>query len=323
MKEKPICDFTVDNAMKSLNLLNKHPEIFNSGKKELIDKFLDHFTKYTKLINGTKKDKLETLVKKIKSDFKVSDNSADKLEICGWNEHYFNYCASNNDNEVYVYPLNQGTEKIILPYKYNVNCIKLANATPDSLKIVNRNNHMMISGVSKNDKFEIGDSISFKILIIYNKASDKWVVLPYKMVSTPSDNVICKAFALSATTDDVNRQYSVWSKGLEENKGDVGVLNYKFLDEHYKSLPNLFGEDRSKQLLDTASEILSDYNEKNPTDLTNKTPSKKSAKTPSKTPSKKPAKKSAKKGGGLSKKKSSKKKSSKKKSSKKRSPKKK
>ena len=316
------CEFTVDGAMKSLNLINKHPEIFNSGKDELIKKFLDHFTKYTELINKSKKNGLEELVKKIKSDFKTTEENFDKLEISNWSENYFKYCNDKNDNDVYVYPRNDGIEKIVLPYKYNVNCIKLENADLDSLKIVNRNNHMMISGNSKNDKFESGKDLSFKILVIYNKHKKKWIVLPYKMVSTPSDDVNCKAFALSATTDDLNRQYNVWNKGLEENKGKVGILNHKFLNEHYKTLPNLFGEEKSKHLLDTAHEILQDSKSTNVMNDDVDPDSKSKPKSAPKSNGKKS--KSVVDGGGLTKKKSAKKnKSSKKKSAKKKSAKKK
>ena len=225
-----MCEFTVDGFMKNMNLTNKHPEIFRSGKDKLIKTFIDYFIKYTKSINADKKGGIDKLIKTIKSDFKISDDVADKLQLNSWNKDYFKYCVKKKDNDIYVFPRNVGGEKITLPHQYFVNCIKLENVKIDSLAIVNRNNHMMISGESKNSDKELGKELHFKILIIYNKELKKWLVVPYKMVSKPTDDVRCDSFALSATTDNIGRQYKVWNQGLERYRTKLGVLNYKYID---------------------------------------------------------------------------------------------
>jgi hypothetical protein len=279
-----MADFNVNNFMQDMNLTNKHPEIFRSGKTALLKKFTDYFIKYTKLINDKKTGGVENLIKHIKKDFKVNSDSYDQLQPNSWNEEYFKYHTKKKNNDVYVFPRNVGGEKITIQQKYFVNCIKIENVDINSLQVVNRNNHMMIAGMSKNSELELGKELHFKILIIYNNDLKKWIVVPYKMVSRPNDDVRCDSFALSATTDDINRQYKVWQQGIEQYKEKLGVLNIKYLDEQYKSLPNLFGAN-AKELISNAQMIISNGSQ------------------------------SIKKGSG--KKKSSKKKSSKKKSSKK------
>jgi hypothetical protein len=251
-------EFNVDKFMADMNLTNKHPEIFSSGKTKLIKTFLDYFVKYTKLINEKKTGGIENLIKHIKKDFKLNYDSHDQLQMNSWNEEYFKYNTKKKNNDVYVFPRNVGGEKITIPHKYFVNCIKIENVDIDSIKVVNRNNHMMLAATSKNSDLELGKELHFKILIIYNHELKKWLVVPYKMVSRPNDDVRCDSFALSATTDDVNRQYKVWQQGIENYKNKLGVLNLKYLDEKYKSLPNLFGEQRSKELISNAQMIISD-----------------------------------------------------------------
>ena len=252
-----MCDFTVDGFMKNMNLINKHPEIFRSGKDKLIKTFIDYFIKYTKSINADKKGGIDKLIKTIKSDFKISDDVAEQLQLKSWNKDYFKYCVKKKDNDIYVFPRNVGGEKITLPHQYFVNCIKLENVKIDSLTIVNRNNHMMISGESKNADKELGKELHFKILILYNKELKKWLVVPYKMVSKPTDDVRCDSFALSATTDNIGRQYKVWNQGLERYRTKLGVLNYKYIDEKFKTLPNLFGAERSNLLITKAQIMIS------------------------------------------------------------------
>jgi hypothetical protein len=251
-----MCEFTVDGFMKNMNLTNKHPEIFHSGKDKLIKTFIDYFIKYTKIINSDKKGSIEKLIKNIKSDFKIPDDSADQLQLNSWNSEYFKYCVKKKDNDIYVFPRNVGGKKITLNQQYFVNCIKLENVKIESLIIVNRNNHMMISGESKNDEKELGKELHFKILIIYNNELKKWLVVPYKMVSRPTDDVRCDSFALSATTDNTMRQYKVWNQGIDRYSTKLGVLNYKYLDNKYKALPNLFDAERSDQLIEKAQTLI-------------------------------------------------------------------
>ncbi len=53
---------------------------------------------------------------------------------------------------------------------------KIKNIKPDSLCVVNRNNHMMLAGSSKDDDSELGKELPFKILILHNKELKKWLV---------------------------------------------------------------------------------------------------------------------------------------------------
>ena len=286
-------EFSLDNALTHMNFKYKHPEIFQSGKDKLIEKFLDYFVQYNKLINS-EKNGLEKLINKINSDFKVTGTNAEQLQINEWNETYFKFCVKKTNNDIYIYPRNTGGEKLTLPYKYFVNCIKLENANPNTLAIVNRNNHMMLSGESKNNDLELGKELHFKILIIYSNELKKWLVVPYRMVSKPTDDVRCDSFALSATTNNVARQYKIWMQGLERYNTKIGILNYKYLNEHYKTLPNLFGQERSNTILTSAQMLLDDIlqQKSSKTKSTKKTPKKKSSKTKStkKTPNKKSSK---------------------------------
>ena len=251
-------EFNVDKFMLDMNLTNKHPEIFRSDKPKLIKTFLDYFVKYTKLINEKKTGGIENLIKHIKKEFKLTGDSYHPLENYMWNEGYYKYGTKKKNNDVYVFPSNAGDEIITLQQKYFVNCIKIENVDIDSIKVVNRNNHMMLAAESKNNDLELGKELHFKILIIYNHELKKWLVVPYKILSRSNDDVKCDSFALSASTGDVNRQYKVWQQGIETYKNKLGVLNLKYLDERYKSLPNLFGEQRSKELISDAQMIISD-----------------------------------------------------------------
>jgi hypothetical protein len=291
-----MCDFNVHGFMKDMNLTNKHPEIFQSGKDNLIKEFLNYFTNYTKFMNSGKNISVDKLIQKIKTDFTTQSGVIDQLQINSWNDVYFKYCVKKRDNDVYVFPPNVGGEKLKIQHKYFVNCIKMENIKSDTLKIVNRNNHMMISGESKNIKMELGKELQFKILIIYNKELKKWVVVPYKMVSKPNDDVRCDSFALSATTDHVQRQYKVWGQGIDRYRGNLGVLNIKYLDEKYKSMPNLFGN-QSDDLLTRAQILLLNVSndKKKSTKKIKKKIKKKSAKKIKKKSTKKIKKKSTKK----------------------------
>jgi hypothetical protein len=181
--------FEVDSFIHNMNLLHKHPEVFNSGKTKLIKIFIDYFIKYTKIINDKKTGGLDNLITHIKKDFSVNSDSYDQLQLTSWNEEYFKYGIKKTNNDVYVFPRNVGGEKLTLQHKYFVNCIKIENIKPDSLCVVNRNNHMMLAGSSKDDDSELGKELHFKILILHNKELKKWLVVPYKIVSRPNIDV--------------------------------------------------------------------------------------------------------------------------------------
>ena len=302
-------NFTLENFMLYTGITQKHPEIFNSGKKKEIDNFIGYFTKYTDMANEKKNSGLK-VIDEIKKDFKIDETTPEKLENTDWNAKFFAFCSPDSSNDVYIYPKNNGGEKLHLPHKFYVNCIKLRNVIPDSIAIVNRNKHMMIAGTSKNDDNELGSEIHFKVILIHNKKLNKWVVSPYKIVSQVSDKKQCYTFAMSASSDSVERQYSVWEKGLEMLKDNLGILNLKYYDEHFKSFPNLFSKEQSDNLMSEIHNIVSDipYTPKSAdkpadkpalvkTSKTSKTSKTAKKATSTKKPAKKPAKKSSKKGG--------------------------
>ena len=250
-------NFTLENFMLYTGITQKHPEIFNSGKKKEIDNFIGFFKKYTEMANEKKGGGLK-VIDEIKKDFKMDESEPEKLENTDWNAKFFAFCSSDSSNDVYIYPKNNGGEKLHLPHKFYVNCIKLRNAIPDSIVIVNRNKHMMIAGTSKNDDNELGSEIHFKVILIHNKKLNKWVVSPYKIVSQVVDKKQCYTFAMSASSDNVERQYQVWEKGVELLKDNLGILNLKYYDEHFKSFPNLFSEEQNKHLMSEVHNLVSD-----------------------------------------------------------------
>jgi hypothetical protein len=251
-----MADFNVIEFMENMEIYSKHPEIFKSGMEAKIKKFIKYFVDYTKYINNTKKEPIANTINKIKKDFNIKSDVVDKLLPSEWNEKYFGYCATDIKNDIYVYPLNVGSEKIHMNQNYLVNCIKLGDIIPDSLELVNRNGHMMLAGNSKDEKYELGKGVSFKIIFIYNHKLKKWLVVPFKIVSKPTNGVLCDSFSLSATTDDINRQYTHWAKGLHKHNLNLGVLNLNYFDESYKSLENLFSKQQTTNLLTTANNII-------------------------------------------------------------------
>ena len=125
---------------------------------------------------------------------------------------------------------------------------------------------------------------------------------------------------MSASSDSVERQYQVWEKGVELLKDNLGILNLKYYDEHFKSFPNLFSKEQNDRLMSEVHNLVSDIpytpSDKKPADTasdkkpSDTAPGKKPAKSASvkkpsvKKPSakksasaKKPAKKPSKKGG--------------------------
>ena len=79
---------------------------------------------------------------------------------------------------------------------------------------------------------------------------------PYKIVSQVEDKRQCYPFSMAASTDDIARQYDVWENGVKMMKTNLGVLNLKYYDEHFKSFPNLFSDEQNKFLLEEVHNIV-------------------------------------------------------------------
>jgi hypothetical protein len=254
-------DFCVNKFIKNTGIIEKHPEIFHKTQAHIIKKFINRFEKYTKNINADKNHDINKILSQVKHDFKTDGFMYEQLQLQPWNEQMFKYCANKHLNDVYVFPENKGPEKIIMKQSFYTNCIKLKDIESKTLTLINRNGHMMISAKGKTSRAEIGKYISFKILFIYNYDIDKWIITPFKLVSHPYSDVNCDAIALSATTDDSNRQYNIWIQGLRKFGDTTGILNLKFVDKKYIGMPNLFG-DKSSILLDMIKSLVGSPNKK-------------------------------------------------------------
>ena len=267
-------DFCVDKFIKNTGIFEKHPEIFHKDHSNKSKKFIGRFKTYTKNINADKKHDINKILSQVKNDFETRGNIYEQLQLQPWNEQIFKYCANKKLNDVFVFPENDEIEKIIMRQAFYTNCIKLKDIDPKTLTLINRNGHMMISAKGTDRKAEMGKYISFKILFIYNYEIKKWIVSPFKLASHPYGNVNCDAIALSATTDDINRQYNIWHYGLRKYGDDAGILNIKFVDKKYKDMPNLL-EGRSDKLLNMIKLILDKTPLKNPATPINKKSNKK------------------------------------------------
>lgn len=249
--------FKLDKFLKDSSLLDKHPEIFATDRKAIAKKLLNKFEKYTKEMN--KLNDIDKFIDKLKKEYKAEDQEVQKIEPANWNEHYAYYDLDNvNDttpNDMWVFPHNEKGNKLKINLKFYVNCIRLADAIPGSIQLANRNGHMMITGETEGGNKELGTGLSLKILILYNHKNKKWIVSPFKMVSETHRNVNCRSFGQSATTNDINRQFNSWKYGLEKNKENLGLVNYKYLDSKFRSWPNLFNANQSNQLLLAAKKI--------------------------------------------------------------------
>ena len=204
-----MCDnFTVKGFIKKNNLAEKHIEVFQDGYKKSVAEFVNIFEKYTKLANKLKD--IVKLVDIISADFDISDKNIKKLEHESWTMDFINFCSEDKkDNDVYSFPEFSGA-KLTLNKKFNVNCIKITDAIPDSIKLVNRNEHMVLVGIPKNEDVQLGVNLTFKSLIIYNPNCKKWLVIPYRIRSETSGDVRCDSFALSATSDNIFHQYKIF-----------------------------------------------------------------------------------------------------------------
>ena len=237
--------FGLDLFLKKSNLLDKHVEIFGTDRKTIAKNFLDKFRSYTKELNeiyaaGNSMDKF---IEGLKQEYDAHDQVVDQIELAEWNEEYFNFevkkTATPKLNDIYVFPHNKTGRKLRSDHKFYVNCIKLIDADPGSIKLANRNGHMMLTGETSNNNKELGTGITFKILMLYNYSNKKWIVSPFKMVSQTEHGVDCSAFGRSATNNDVRFQYDTWKNGLERAGKYIGVVNYKYLDKKYHRVLNL------------------------------------------------------------------------------------
>ena len=163
---------------------------------------------------------------------------------------------------MWVFPNNNIGKKLKLDIKFHMNCIRLKDVTNNSIKLANRNGHMILVGDSKDFVADLGDYITFKILIIYNHINKRWIVSPFKMVSASNSGNICLIFSKVATTSDIERQFKLWQNGLEYEGLNLGLLNYKYLDDKFKNMPNLFSIDQTNELLIKAKKINLDTCEK-------------------------------------------------------------
>ena len=257
-------DMSLMTFLKKSNIINKHPEVFNSGKTDDIKKFIDIFENYNNQINstGSKKnniDYVEMIVKEIKNEFAkknkdIVSEEIQQIESDKWNKHYIHYNNPDGENELYIFPRNNGGGKIMTNFKFLVNCFPIIHAITNSIKLVNRNGHMILAGDPNDSKLENGIGLSFKILFLYNTKYKKWIVSPFKIVSE-TNGVNCSAFKISASTDHVGKQFSIWNKTLEKKDPYTGILNAKFLNNKFKLLPNLFNLHQTNEILIKAKQI--------------------------------------------------------------------
>jgi hypothetical protein len=247
-------NFELSSFMHDTNLIAKHPEIYKSGKTKEIKKYNDIFEKYTKYAN--KENNITKLINKLKKDYDAQDQVVDKIGDQVWNMHYLKYDVPDETNkklnDMYIFPHNTEGRKLKSKLNFFINCIGLRDAT--NLRLINRNGHMVITG-DGSEHITLGINVTYKMLILYNYKYKKWIIAPFKMVSTPPKGVRCDSFARSATTNNVNEQYNIWKVGLKRHKGNLGVVNFKYTDDKFKNLPNLFTPNQTNYLLTEAKRI--------------------------------------------------------------------
>ena len=218
-------DFSLDKFIVNTNLIAKHPEIFESGRKPEIKKYLQIFKKYTKIAN--EENNISKLIKILQDDYDVHDQVVDKIEPQSWNTHYSEYDVPQSHkmklNDMYVFPHNTKGKKLSSPIKFYINCIRLGDST--NIRLINRNGHMVLTGDNVENKV-LGTKVTYKMLILYNHRNKKWIVSPFKMVSNPPYGVRCDSFARSATTSNVDDQYRIWKSGLLQHGRNLGIVNF-------------------------------------------------------------------------------------------------
>jgi hypothetical protein len=247
-------NFTVSGFIKEKNLVEKHIEVFQACDKKSVTEFINIFEKYTILANKLKN--VKKLVDVISADFNISEKNIKKLEADTWTTEFINFCSENKkDNDAYSFPEFSGS-KLTLDKKFNVNCIKITDAIPDSIKLVNRNSHMVLAGIPKNKDAQLGVNLTFKALIIYNHNCKKWLVVPYRIRSETGGGVRCDSFALSATSDNIFHQYKTWIKGFEKYGKDIGILNMNYYDKTFADLPNLFRPPQISHVMENVKKII-------------------------------------------------------------------
>ena len=240
--------------LEKSNLLDKHPEIFGTDRKKSCTQFLNKFKKYTDQMN--KLNDITKFANQLKKEYSADDQDAEPIELAEWNEEYFNFEVSGKKplNKIWVFPSNANNRKLKLSLKFYVNCIKLTDADPTTIKLANRNGHMMITGEASDSNRELGIGITYKMLILHN-ADNGWIVSPFKMVSQTEPGVNCSVFGKAATNNDIQLQFNTWKYGLRNLGKDIGIVNYKYLNKKYRDYPNLFTPQQSNELLIEAKKI--------------------------------------------------------------------
>ena len=252
-------DMTLKTFLKNSNIINKHPEIFNSTKSDDIKRLIGIFQDFTNILNKslkkyTKNNKLDRTNEINKIIKNINNETLQEIEKQEWNEHYIKYNNKDCNNEMYIFPRNNGGGKIMTDFKFLVNCFPLRYSIPNSIQLVNRNDHMILAGEPVNKELENGVGLTFKILFLYNPRHNKWIVSPFKVVSE-TQNVDCSAFKICASNNDIEKQYRTWKYSLENAKGYTGLINIKFLDKKFKKLHNLFNPQQSNELIIKAKKI--------------------------------------------------------------------
>lgn len=259
-------EFKLKEFLRNTHILYKHPEIFDVDMKEKSDELLNKFENYGKTLNEL--NDLDKFIDILKEEYSVNNQVVQKIENAKWNEHYYKYDVDDGTNpeynDMWVFPHNETGKKLMLPMQFYLNCIRMNTAKYESIRLANRNGHMMIVGEGGND-LELGKHITFKILIIYNHKNKKWIVSPFKLTSVPN-NLNCTVFAKAATESDVSEQFNIWNNGIDTFGLDLGLVNFRYLSRKFHDSPNLFSEEQTNNLLTKVKSLIrsNDSSDKSP-----------------------------------------------------------
>lgn len=245
-------NFTVKGFIQEHNLMEKHLEVFKSGNDNAVKNFINIFENYTKLAN--KKKDLNEIVDAISTDYKINEKGTKNLVNEMWAQDFKSFCTSKRENNVYSFPEFSGS-KLTFDHQFDVNCIKITDAIPESIKVVNRNGHMVLAGEPKNKNMQLGVNLTFKVIILHNLDCKKWLVVPYRIRSETAEGVRCDSFALSATNDNPFIQFITWIKGFKKYEKNIGILNINYYDKKFESMPNLFRPNQVKQVMDEVARL--------------------------------------------------------------------
>jgi hypothetical protein len=250
--------FTFDGFIKYNKLIEKHREIFVNGNPKYIDEFKEIFKRYTDFINTTdamsdSSNSIQQLINLICSDYKLSNNEFVDISKEAWATDFRKFCNADGNNQLYTFPT--GREKINFHRKFEMTCLLLKDADPNTVRLVNRHGHMIYCGNPKKNKKTYCDFLSFKIVILHNKKAKKWLVVPYRM-KPESKKIKCDIFAMVATTDNIIRQYQLWIDGFDKYGNNIGILNGNYYDKSFDKLPNLFNQNQKNILNDKLKIVL-------------------------------------------------------------------